>query len=277
MASAEPGGTSAFAAELRAQRTARGWTQVELGKRIGYSGSFVSDVERGERSPSDDFAQRCDETFGLPGTFARLYEDLQRNAYPPFFAPVLPYEREADKIHVWELGPVPGLLQTQRYARSVIRAQRLRDDEESIERTVGARMERQEILAKAKPPLLWCVMNESVLRHVIGDQEIMGEQVGKLIKAAETPGIVLQVLPFTANNHPGIEGPIWIFERPGGPAVAYTECFGGGRLIEGQDEVADLTLVMGMLRAAALPPQDSLRLMRAIRRDLDGQLAEVHL
>jgi hypothetical protein len=162
------------------------------------------------------------------------------------------------------------LLQTARYARSIVRARRIRDGEESVQRTVDARMERQHILARPKPPLLWYVLHESVLRHVIGDQEIMGEQVGKLIKAAETPGIVIQVLPFTANNHAGIEGPISIFERPGGPAVAYTECYDGGRLIEGQDEVADLILVMGMLRAAALSPQESLHLMREIGRDLDG-------
>jgi transcriptional regulator with XRE-family HTH domain len=270
MASAEQSGTSAFAAELRAQRTARGWTQVELGKRIGYSGSFVSDVERGERSPSDDFAQRCDETFGLPGTFARLYEDLRRNAYPPFFAPVLPYEREADHISGWCLGAVPGLLQTERYARTIIRAGRPRDDEESIQRTVDARVERQQILARPKPPMLWYVMHEGVLRHVVGDHEIMGEQVDKLLKAAEGPGIVIQVFPFTAHDHAGTDGPISIYERPGGPVVAYAECFGGGRLIEGEDEVADLTMVMGMLRAAALSPRDSLHLMRAIRRDLDG-------
>jgi transcriptional regulator with XRE-family HTH domain len=83
MTSAENGGTTSFAAELRAQRAARGWTQVELGKRIGYSGSFISDVERGERSPSDDFARRCDEAFEMPGTFVRLYEDLRKGAYPP--------------------------------------------------------------------------------------------------------------------------------------------------------------------------------------------------
>lgn len=270
MAGAEAGGPGSLAAELRAQRAARGWTQVELGKSIGYSGSFVSDVERGERSPSEDFAQRCDEAFGLPGTFARLYEEMRKNAYPPFFAPVLPYEREADKIHGWCLGAVPGLLQTQRYARSLIRAGRPRDDEEAIEGTVTARMERQEILARPRPPMLWYVMHEGVLRHVVGDQEIMGEQVGKLIKAAEAPGIVIQVLPFTAHDHAGTEGPIWIYERSGGPAVAYTECYGGGRLVEAQDEVAGLTMVMGMLRAAALSPRDSLHLMRAIRRDLDG-------
>ena len=131
-------------------------------------------------------------------------------------------------------------------------------------------MDRQQILAKPRPPLLWCVMHEGMLRHVIGDAEIMGEQVGKLIKAAEAPGIVIQVFPFTANEQAGTDGPIWIFERPGGQTVAYTECYGGGRLIEGQDEVADLTKVMGMLRAAALSPKDSLHLMRAIGRDLDG-------
>jgi transcriptional regulator with XRE-family HTH domain len=277
MASAETGGTTSFAAELKAQRAARAWTQVELGQHIGYSGSFISDVERGERSPSDDFAQRCDVAFEMPGTFARLYGDLRRNAYPPFFAPVVPYEREADKIYGWSLGAVPGLLQTQRYARSVIRAGRPRDDEEPIQRTVEARMERQEILARPRPPLLWCVIHEGIVRHVVGDAEIMAEQVSRLIKAAEDPGIVLQVLPFTAHDHPGTDGPIWIFERPGGPAVAYTECYGGGRLVEGQDEVADLTMLMGMLRAAALSPRESLHLLRAIRRDLDGELAQVHL
>jgi transcriptional regulator with XRE-family HTH domain len=277
MASADTGGPSSFAAELRAQRTARGWTQVELGKRIGYSGSFVSDVERGERAPSEDFAQRCDEAFELPGTFVRLYEDLRHNAYPPFFAPVLPYEREADQINGWSLGAIPGLLQTERYARSIIRAGRPRDDEESVQRTIDARMERQQILARPKPPLLWCVMQEGILRNIVGDQEIMGEQLGKLIKAAEAPGIVIQVFPFTANEQAGTDGPIWIFERPGGQTVAYTECYGGGRLIEGQDEVTHLTVVMGMLRAAALSPKESLHLMRVIRRDLDGQLAEVHL
>jgi hypothetical protein len=81
---------------------------------------------------------------------------------------------------------------------------------------------------------------------------------------------MIQVLPFTANDHAGTEGPIWIYERPSGPTVAYTECYGGGRLVEAQDEVADLTMMMGILPAAALSPRDSPHLMRAIRRDLDG-------
>jgi Domain of unknown function (DUF5753) len=96
--------------------------------------------------------------------------------------------------------------------------------------------------------MLWYVMHEGMLRHVIGDAEIMGEQFGKLIKAAETPRIIIQVLPFTAHKRAGTEGPIWIYERIRGPTVAYAECYGGGRLIEGQDEVA------ATVPSSAFPP-----------------------
>jgi transcriptional regulator with XRE-family HTH domain len=266
---AEPSGRTRFGAELKAQRLAKGWTQVELGRKLGYSGSFVSDVERGDRGASEDFAKRCDEVFSLPGTFLRLWEDLQRDAFPTWFAPVVPIERESDKISGWELGAVPGLLQTEQYARAVIRARRPWDDEESVERTLRARMDRQQILARPRPPKLWYVIHEGVLRHVVGDQEIMGDQLDRLIKAAESPGIVIQVLPYSAHDHAGVEGLLYLYERTGKPPLSYSECFGGARLIEDQQEVSDLATVIGMLRAAALSPRDSVALMRAIRRELD--------
>lgn len=269
MDAAESSGRTRFGAEFKAQRLSKGWTQVELGKKLGYSGSFVSDVERGDRSASEDFARRSDETFGLPGTFVRLWEDLQREAFPMWFAPVVPIEREADTISGWELGAVPGLLQTEQYARAVIRARRPWDGDEAIERTVSGRMDRQQILAKAKPPKVWYVIHEGVLRHVIGDQDVMSDQLDRLIKAAESPGVVIQVLPYSAHDHAGVEGLLYIYERTGQPPVAYSECFGGARLIEDQQEVSDLVTVVGMLRAAALSPRDSVALMRAIRRELD--------
>jgi transcriptional regulator with XRE-family HTH domain len=95
---AESSGRTRFGAEFKAQRLAKDWTQVEIGKQLGYSGSFVSDVERGDRGASDDFAKRCDEVFGVPGTFLRLWEDLQREAFPTWFAPIVPIERESAKI-----------------------------------------------------------------------------------------------------------------------------------------------------------------------------------
>jgi transcriptional regulator with XRE-family HTH domain len=265
---AESSGRTRFGAELKAQRQAKGWTQVEVGKNLGYSGSFVSDVERGDRGASEDFAKRSDSAFGAPGTFLRLWEDLQREAFPTWFAPIVPIERESAKIDGWEPSAVPGLLQTDRYARALIRARRPQDGEETVECTVQARMDRQSTLTGPKPPLCWWVLSEGVLRQVVGGPDVMGDQLDRLIKAAEVPGTVIQVLPFSAHDHAGTDGLLHLYERPGHPVVAYTECIGGARLIEAPEEVSDLTTVMGMLRAAALPRPDSVALMRAIRRDL---------
>jgi transcriptional regulator with XRE-family HTH domain len=270
MTDAESSAADYFAAELKAQRAQRGWTQAETGEKIGYSGSYVSDIERGARLATLEIAQACDRVFGTPGTFVRWHEIAKRAAYPSFFAPVLAFEQEAVRIHGWSVGAVPGLLQTERYARSVIQAGRPQADDAAIERTVTARTERQSILSLETAPLLWYVVYEAVLRHVIGDQEIMGEQLDKLIKAASLRGIVLQVLPFTAHDHAGVEGPITIYERRSSPSIGYTECHRGGRVLEDSDEVADLFTVMGMLRAAALPPRDSLALMKQIRREVDA-------
>ncbi len=164
---------------------------------------------------------------------------------------------------------MPGLLQTEDYARALVRARKPHDDEESIERTVRAQIHRQGILTKTKPLKVWYVIGEGVTRQVIGGPEVMGAQIDRLVKAAEEPGIVLQVLPYSANDHAGVEGLLYVYERAGQHPVAYSECFGGARIIEDQSEVSDLTTVVAMLRAAALSPRDTVALMRQIRRDLD--------
>jgi transcriptional regulator with XRE-family HTH domain len=266
---AETSGWVRFGTELRAHRAVRGWTQVQFGKEIGYSGSFVSDVERGDRGVVEDFAKACDTTFGTPGTFLRMWEDAHRSLFPVWFAPVVPLQREAEKITGWELGSVPGLLQTEDYARAVAKARKPHGDEEAIERIVQARMERQGVLSRPKPPMLWYIIHEGVLRQRTGGTEVMAVQLDRLIKAAEAPGIVIQVLPFSAQANPGMDGLLYLYERTGQPMVAYCETYGGARVINDATEVSDLVTVMGMLRAAALPPWDSTGLLRRIRRDLD--------
>lgn len=153
--------------------------------------------------------------------------------------------------------------------RALARARKPQDDEEAIERVVQSRVDRQSILARPKPPLLWYVLHESVLRHVIGSREIMAGQLDKIIKATESPGVVIQVLPYTAHDHAGVQGMLYLYERPGQPPIGYTECFGGARFIEDSTEMSDLNTVTGMLQAAALPPRDSVALIRQIRREHD--------
>ena len=268
MAEAEPSALGIFAAELKAQRTRLGWTQAELGDKMGFSGSFVSDVERSERTPRIDFARACDREMGLPGSLERLHELVQRSAYPSWFSPVIPFEASAVRIHGWELGAVPGLLQTEEYARAQIKSGRPADTGSAIDRLVSARIERQAILTGDSPPMIWYVIDEGALRHVVGSPAVMGAQLDRLIEASDTPGIVIQVLPFRSDNHAGSDGPITVYEFAKEPTVAYTECYSGGRIVEAHAEVGGLMTVLSLIRASALAPRESRELIRQIRSEL---------
>lgn len=258
---------AAFASQLRAWRQQMSWTQVEMGGKLGYSASLVSGVETMDKAPTADFAARCDEVVSTPGTFATLQELVAREAYPAFFAPVLPFEREAVRIHGWELGAVPGLLQTEDYARALTRSGRPKDSEDEIDGLVAARMERQEILVGEAAPLLWYVLDESVLRHAVGGPAVMCRQLDRLLDATDTPGIVVQALPFTADNHAGASGPISVYEFDASPSICYTECYGGGRIVEGRGEVADLMTVVNLIRASALSARDSRELIHRVKSE----------
>ena len=259
---------AAFASQLRAWRQQMGWTQVEAADKLGYSASLVSGIETMDKTPTADFAQRCDTTFQTPGTFATMRNLVAREVWPSYFAPVIDLEATAIRIHEWEMRVVPGLLQTEDYARAVISAGKPRDTSAAIDRAVSARLERQAILQRENPPMLWHVLHEGVLRHVVGSPAIMREQLDKLAELAREPGVVIQILPFTASDHPGTDGPILVYDFDGASSVAYTECNGGGRIVESADEVGDLMMIVNMIRAAALPPRESARLIQQVRSEL---------
>lgn len=109
--------------------------------------------------------------------------------------------------------------------------QQAHDSDTAIDRLVTARIERQAILASDHPLMLWYVIDEGVLHDLIGGPVVMAAQLDRLIEAAGTPGIVIQVLPFTA-DHAGTDGPISVYEFAEAPAVCYTECCSGGRIVE---------------------------------------------
>jgi transcriptional regulator with XRE-family HTH domain len=269
--SREASALAVFASELRAQRQRAGWTQVVLGDKIGYSGSFVSDIERCARTPALDLARACDREFELPGTLERMHELIRRDAYPTWFYPVITFEQRATRIHEWEMRVVPGLLQTPEYARSVIRAGRPRDSDEAIARKVMDRMERQEVLNTDNPPMLWYILHEGVVRQQIGGPAVMKQQLTQLIELASRPGILLQILPFTARENAGTNGPIMVFEFDDSKTVCYTECNGGGRVVEVHNEVADLMTAVNMIRASALSPGESTVLLQKVRGELNDR------
>lgn len=260
---------AAFASQLRSWRLQFGWTQVEMGTKLGYSASLISGIETMDKVPTTDFATRCDEILHTPGTFGTLQELVAREAYPAFFAPVIPFEQEAIRIHGWELGAVPGLLQSEDYARALISSGRPMDSREAIDQLVAARLERQAVIAGANPPLLWYVLDECVIRHVVGGPKVMGGQLDRLLEASTGSGVVLQVLPYAADNHAGADGPISLYEFAENPSVCYTECYGGGRIVAGRAEVADLMTVISLVRAAALPERESRAVIHRIWSEIE--------
>jgi transcriptional regulator with XRE-family HTH domain len=253
-----------FGAELRRHRVAAGMSQDELGRAISFSGALVGRIEMAERMPSQDFAHRCDEALDAGGFFGRFRDLVKREAFPTWFGPFVEHEEKASKIYNWDQRFVPGLLQTEEYARAIVRAGRPREAPEIIERDVAARMERQAILARESPPLLWCVIEEAVLRRPVGGAQTMREQLKRLVDAADSTNIVLQVMPLTVTEHPGADGPLTVLEFSSGPPVAYAEGWRSGRLAESAAEVADAVIVFDLIRAAALPRGGSLDLIHAM-------------
>jgi transcriptional regulator with XRE-family HTH domain len=257
-----------FAGQLRAWRKHMSWTQAEFGTKAGYSASLISGIETMDKPPTSDFARAVDKVLGIPGSFEALQRLVAREAYPAFFAPVVPFEREAVRIHSWELGAIPGLLQTEDYARALIKSGRLTDDTAAIDRLVSARMERQAVIDGPTRPVLWYVIDEGVLRHVVGSPAVMGQQLDRLAEVASLPSTVIQVLPFSADNHAGSDGSVAVYDFKSAPSVGYTECYSGGRIVEQADEVSHLMTVVNLLRASALSPVRSSELIRQIWSDL---------
>src|SRR5580693_6037401 len=135
MISEQPVGNAveAFASELSAWRTRLKLSQAKLGTLIGYSGSHVSSVETLQRPPVLDFAVKCDEALGTPGTFVRYHSLITREAYPPWFAPFVHFEQAATRMHNWDARCFTGLLQTESYARALIRAAHPEASDENVE------------------------------------------------------------------------------------------------------------------------------------------------
>jgi hypothetical protein len=264
-------GTGMFGEELKAQRVKRGWTQVELGRKLDrYSDSYISDIERGAKPPTPDFARKCDKLCDLPGTFERLYQIVKRaEEYPAWFeSVVVPFEVKASRINGWELGTMPGLLQTEEYARALIRVSRHDAPDEEVERLVAARMGRQGIFAGPTPPSVWYVIDEAAFRRMFGGSSVMIAQLDKLIGVASAPGNVIQVFPFTASEDMGASGPIVVFEFKGQPMVGYAECYRGGRLVQEADDSEDMLTTLNLIRTCALSPRESVAWIRALRSDL---------
>jgi transcriptional regulator with XRE-family HTH domain len=260
-----------FGAELRHYRTAAGLSQEQLGEGIGYSAALVGAIETARRVATEDFAQRCDEMVELQtdGALGRLRghmrEQLHRQVWPSWFREWPGIEREAVTLRSWELAVVPGLLETAAYARAVLRAVLPDATDDEVEAQASARLERQEILRRQDPPMLWAIMDEGVLRRRVGDARIMRTELTYLIEIAQNPKVKILIVPGSAGAHVGVGGPFAIAEFQDAPEMAYLDTAAQGQITDHPDIVKACAQVFDTLRAEALPPRASLELIAEVR------------
>lgn len=250
-----------FGAELRKHRKRVDMSQERLAEIIQFSMSLVGFIERGQRTPSRNFVQRCDDALEAGGELVRLWEHLTRAASPRWFRGWLDIEQEAHALHSWEPLVMPGLLQTEEYARAVIRGEPGITDEQ-VEKAVKARMERQEIFTRDAPPLFRAVLDEGVLQRPIGGKEVMRRQLERLMEAIESPRIGIQIIPMALGVTTGILGGFVIAQLPGSPDTVYIESTTHGHVSDRPEDVEGIHCRYDILRAEARPRDVSIALIR---------------
>lgn len=257
-----------FGARVKRLREARGWTQEELGDQVRTHSTRINQIERatGHR-PTLDLARRLDEVLVADKLLVELWTHLYKQAFPDWSQEFMSFAAQATMIREYAAHAVPGLLQTEAYARALLRTARSLRSEQQLDERLAARMGRQERLADADGPWLWVVLDESVLRRPVGGAKVMRDQLERLLAAAHEPRITIQVLPFESGEHAAMGGSLTVLTLPDATEVAYSEGADYGRLVEDPQVLKGYAVIYDLLRAHALPPHLSLRAIESAMED----------
>jgi transcriptional regulator with XRE-family HTH domain len=269
--------------ELRELRKRAGLTLEDVAERFDWSVSKASRQELG-RIPItrrdlndllDVYGVTDDEHRQTLLTLAR--GGRQRDWWHPFedvlprqFSVYLGFEADAASISAYEGLVIPGLFQTAQYARTLVRAARSGDTEESVERRVETRMQRQEILKREQPPDVWAILDEAVIRRIVGGPDVMRDQLRRLLDVSGQPGITVQVLPFHSGAHMSMEGGFILlgFAEPGNRDVACIDLLTRSLYLEDHTEVGRYAVAFQHLRANAASPAESRKIVAAVEKEM---------
>ncbi|NGM14858.1 helix-turn-helix domain-containing protein [Verrucosispora sioxanthis] len=252
-------------AQLRRLRLAANLTQEDFGKQVHFSGSQISAIELGQRPFDRLFLKRADEVLNSDGLLLGLLRIAELHRQPHFLRPWLDAERVAQQLRCYHPTLVPGLLQTEHYARAVIRSDDLLADDE-VERRVAVRMDRQAILTRPdNPPILIAVIEEATLRRVDESfRGIMTQQISHLLDCVQRGGVLILVIPAEVSVHVGHAGPFTLACGADGDWVGHLENHLGGATIDRAEELATLHARWDGIRSVALPKGQSELLMKEV-------------
>ncbi|HEY2550085.1 MAG TPA: helix-turn-helix transcriptional regulator [Streptosporangiaceae bacterium] len=272
-----------LALELRRLREAARLTCEDVADRMECSASKISRVETGRVSVSPRDVRDMLEIYGIPEdereSLVQLARDSRQKGWwhaysdtiQPQFATFLGLESAASEIRIYEVSLIPGLLQTEEYARTVIAAGMVNSATDEIERRVELLMARQPALTRSDDrPKFWAVLDEAALRRRVGGAGLMRLQLEHLLEVARLPSVALQVIPFGGGAHPAMGRPFVIlgFPERADPDVVYLEDLTSALYVEDVDEVDRYNVFFNHLRATALSFDDSAALITAVLKEM---------
>ena len=271
-----------LALELRRLREAARLTCEEVADHLECSASKISRVETGRVSVSPRDVRDMLDLYGVPAeqreSLVQLARDSRQKGWwhafsdtmQPQMATYVGLESAASEIRIYEVSLIPGLLQTEDYARAVIRAGMMNSPSEDVERRVALRMARQPAVTRDDPPKIWAVLDEAALRRRVGGAGLMRLQLEHLLAQAALPNVAVQVIPFAGGAHPAMGRPfiILVFPERVDTDVVYLEDLTSALYVEDVAEVDRYNVFFNHLRATALSFDDSSALVASVLKEM---------
>ncbi|WP_436737542.1 helix-turn-helix domain-containing protein [Streptomyces sp. BBFR102] len=262
---------AAYGAHLRKVREGFAWTQQEVADKVEYASSHMSAVETGRKSPTLRLSRRLDRAFGISErgeSFERMWREMKRGSLLEGFPEYVGYEARAVELRLYEIGIIPGLLQTPEYAKvladSAVRRGTI-TPEQGAER-VQFLAERQAALARERPPMVFVTMDESCIRRNVGGRDVMDAQLESLVAFAELPNTLLQVAPFDIGERRPFNLPVYILTMPDRSLMSYAESQAQGHFEREGTSVISMLTEYHQLQAEALCQAASVAMIKQLRK-----------
>ncbi|MFI0218522.1 helix-turn-helix domain-containing protein [Streptomyces lydicus] len=252
---------------LREQREAAGLTQQQLADAAVMTRSHIAHIEAGRRIPSKEDARRLDKALDTGNVLSSFRPGADGRPVGSHFEAALVFEQQATMIREFALSYMPGILQTEKYARAVLRVGVPPLSDEECDQAVVTRLGRAKILANPVAPMVWALLDEAVLRRPIGSPHVMSEQITHVCRLVEADRVRVHVMPFGLGAHPLLEGMLSLMWFEDQPPVAYVEAMRTGKVHDDPAMVGQFQDAYHLALGDALPLKESLALMRATAKD----------
>ena len=257
-----------FGHVLRQHRESAGMSQDELSRIISWSKATIARVEKAQQVIPPSMPAGLDAAFGTR-QFSDLYILARKEAHPDWVRQRMDFEDQAVVIEEYSPQIMPGLIQTEEYARAQFEgAGYLRRTRDQIDELVVARMARQSVLTTAVPPDHSIIIDEAVIHRLVGGPDVMRPQLARLAAYADTDTSTVQIVPFKHGAHPLMGGTVALFTLASGVQIAWEESTTTGTLLEDIDSVRSCSRLYDRLRSSAWSPTRSRELILSVLEGL---------